>query len=605
MLKKLGLKDVPIINKTDESLGLYDYSLALSEFIKSCETPLTISIQGDWGSGKTSIMNLIKENIDEQNSKGETRIKTIWFNTWQYSQFNLEEYLAISLISYFAKELGKQKGENVKKLLGAFITIAKAGVITAASLAGQGDSAKEGLSYLDPEKKIDTAMQIKELRDNLESIVEEVIGDGPDKFERVVVFIDDLDRLIPEKAVDFLEAFKLFLDIENCVFILACDYNVVMQGLQQKFGIGEKELKGKSFFDKIIQLPFTMPTGLGDRRGYIGELLGQIEAKYEPEDLEDYEELVDKSFGFNPRNMKRIFNSLLLLNLVAKQKKLFGKDKSDAISTEEEKQKILFAILCMQIAYEPVYSYLIRNVDKIDQQLFDSFINYKELLNDEENMIKQYPYLAELHLELDDDKDKTKMKKLAVFMKQFYNTLELSSSGDKDKLLPEEKELLVSILSFSSITSVQAHEALDESVSDKMKSYFDFFTDLRSDLQSAGLASKREVKPKNMYVFATGKNRAYYNFVFNRDDRCSVEVTLESDKEVNKRVFDNLFAKKEEIENSIGEEISWERLDEKRFSRIAVYRDGSINEEQDKLDELRKWAVEKAVKFYGAIDKHL
>lgn len=605
MLKKLGLKDVPIINKTDESLGLYDYSLALSEFIKSCETPLTISIQGDWGSGKTSIMNLIKENIDEQNSKGETRIKTIWFNTWQYSQFNLEEYLAISLISYFAKELGKQKGENVKKLLGAFITIAKAGVITAASLAGQGDSAKEGLSYLDPEKKIDTAMQIKELRDNLESIVEEIIGDGPDKFERVVVFIDDLDRLIPEKAVDFLEAFKLFLDIENCVFILACDYNVVMQGLQQKFGIGEKELKGKSFFDKIIQLPFTMPTGLGDRRGYIGELLGQIEAKYEPEDLEDYEELVDKSFGFNPRNMKRIFNSLLLLNLVAKQKKLFGKDKSDAISTEEEKQKILFAILCMQIAYEPVYSYLIRNVDKIDQQLFDSFINYKELLNDEENMIKQYPYLAELHLELDDDKDKTKMKKLAVFMKQFYNTLELSSSGDKDKLLPEEKELLVSILSFSSITSVQAHEALDESVSDKMKSYFDFFTDLRSDLQSAGLASKREVKPKNMYVFATGKNRAYYNFVFNRDDRCSVEVTLESDKEVNKRVFDNLFAKKEEIENSIGEEISWERLDEKRFSRIAVYRDGSINEEQDKLDELRKWAVEKAVKFYGAIDKHL
>ena len=605
MLKKLGLKDVPIINKTDESLGLYDYSLALSEFIKSCETPLTISIQGDWGSGKTSIMNLIKEYIDEQNSKGETRIKTIWFNTWQYSQFNLEEYLAISLISYFAKELGKQKGENVKKLLGAFITIAKAGVITAASLAGQGDSAKEGLSYLDPEKKIDTAMQIKELRDNLESIVEEIIGDGPDKFERVVVFIDDLDRLIPEKAVDFLEAFKLFLDIENCVFILACDYNVVMQGLQQKFGIGEKELKGKSFFDKIIQLPFTMPTGLGDRRGYIGELLGQIEAKYEPEDLEDYEELVDKSFGFNPRNMKRIFNSLLLLNLVAKQKKLFGKDKSDAISTEEEKQKILFAILCMQIAYEPVYSYLIRNVDKIDQQLFDSFINYKELLNDEENMIKQYPYLAELHLELDDDKDKTKMKKLAVFMKQFYNTLELSSSGDKDKLLPEEKELLVSILSFSSITSVQAHEALDESVSDKMKSYFDFFTDLRSDLQSAGLASKREVKPKNMYVFATGKNRAYYNFVFNRDDRCSVEVTLESDKEVNKRVFDNLFAKKEEIENSIGEEISWERLDEKRFSRIAVYRDGSINEEQDKLDELRKWAVEKAVKFYGAIDKHL
>ena len=76
--------------------------------------------------------------------------------------------------------------------------------------------------------------------------------------DRVVIFIDDLDRLHPGKAVELLEVLKLFLDCDNCVFVLAIDYAVVSQGVKQKYGelIGEE--KGKSFFDKIIQVPLKM-----------------------------------------------------------------------------------------------------------------------------------------------------------------------------------------------------------------------------------------------------------------------------------------------------------------------------------------------------------
>ena len=76
---------------TDEAAykDLFDvqsYVDGLVKFIKNCVTPMTISIQGDWGSGKTSMMNMIRQELGES-------VFSIWFNTWQYSQFNLGDDL--------------------------------------------------------------------------------------------------------------------------------------------------------------------------------------------------------------------------------------------------------------------------------------------------------------------------------------------------------------------------------------------------------------------------------------------------------------------------------------------------------------------------------
>ena len=71
-----------------------DYIKGLSEFIRVCNTPMTISIQGSWGTGKTSIMNFIEENL-----KKDGTIAVVKFNTWQFSQFNMQDQLALSLIS--------------------------------------------------------------------------------------------------------------------------------------------------------------------------------------------------------------------------------------------------------------------------------------------------------------------------------------------------------------------------------------------------------------------------------------------------------------------------------------------------------------------------
>ena len=58
-MAKCGFQDTPIKKENEERLGLGEYAGALAEFIERCDTPMTISIQGDWGSGKTSMIHLI------------------------------------------------------------------------------------------------------------------------------------------------------------------------------------------------------------------------------------------------------------------------------------------------------------------------------------------------------------------------------------------------------------------------------------------------------------------------------------------------------------------------------------------------------------------
>ncbi len=98
-MANLGLTDRPVASLAEESLGVKDYMEALSEFVVTCETSMTISIQADWGAGKTSMMNLVKAKLEDE------KIETIWFNTWQFSQFNMGDDLPISLLGQFDEKI--------------------------------------------------------------------------------------------------------------------------------------------------------------------------------------------------------------------------------------------------------------------------------------------------------------------------------------------------------------------------------------------------------------------------------------------------------------------------------------------------------------------
>jgi len=80
-----SITDKPIAKLEQDSLNIQKYSNSLSKFIKNSDTPITIGLQGEWGTGKTSLMSLLLENF---NNSGEGReIATSWVNTWEYSLF--------------------------------------------------------------------------------------------------------------------------------------------------------------------------------------------------------------------------------------------------------------------------------------------------------------------------------------------------------------------------------------------------------------------------------------------------------------------------------------------------------------------------------------
>ena len=94
-------------------------------------------------------------------------------------------------------------------------------------------------------------------------------------YDRIVFFIDDLDRIAPYRAVELMEIMKNFLDCKKCIFVLAIDYDVVVRGVNDKFG-ETQESKARSFFEKIIQLPFMVPVNYYNVEHYVKNLLNGL-----------------------------------------------------------------------------------------------------------------------------------------------------------------------------------------------------------------------------------------------------------------------------------------------------------------------------------------
>lgn len=308
--KSIGYPDIPVGENGKNMFQTNTYVDVLTDFIQTCDTPMTIAIQGDWGTGKTSMMNLIKGQLG-------ANVKSVMFNTWQYSQFNLGDQLPILLINNLVNSLSQD--ETVKKDIkdkmkwGAKLM----GNLALGYLSGGAVSADFSEFNLD---QIEMLINMKE---SFKKIVNEAAAQVSG---RVVVFVDDLDRLQPQKAVEVLEVLKVFLDCENCVFVLAVDYSVVSKGVSAKYGEDMDDEKGRSFFDKIIQLPFKMPVAqyaIDDYlKGLMSHIWGTIE-KDEHDDIKNYLKVIECTIGKNPRSIKRTVNSFTIINNVADKEKAY------------------------------------------------------------------------------------------------------------------------------------------------------------------------------------------------------------------------------------------------------------------------------------------
>ncbi|MBI4708357.1 MAG: DUF4268 domain-containing protein [Candidatus Omnitrophica bacterium] len=131
--------------------------------------------------------------------------------------------------------------------------------------------------------------------------------------------------------------------------------------------------------------------------------------------------------------------------------------------------------------------------------------------------------------------------------------------------------------------------------SPKAEAYRNYFQALIDELRTKHKFTGAKIgQPQNWYSFSSGVPGIIFSNVFVQGGKIRAEVYIDfQDKEKNKILFDKLHQNKEVIEQDFGNELSWERLDDRRASRIGIYRDGSIDLSSETLDELRKWSIEK------------
>lgn len=365
--------DKPRPEGDPDLLGVDVYTQALIKLIQRCQMPTTIGIQGEWGSGKTSMLNQIRYQLCESDSlmPEENKQKPfygIWINTWQYSLMKTREETLTSILTGLTDEIVaiiKKKHENKTKdvlnqVTGIFGKIVKTTVKATANAAGL-DGNELVDAFQGSESKATLLTFKKTLTDAINKCLEEDRNQGNNN-RGFLFFIDDLDRIDPPVAVEILELLKNIFEVDNCIFILAIDYEVVVKGLIPKFGpLTEKnEREFRSFFDKIIQLPFSMPMGAYDISNFLLKSLQEIsyitlQDAADDEKTDDFVEIVKKSVGTNPRSLKRLINTLSLINIIQNTK-----EAQEIFEQKDFYESIInFALVCVQIAYPKLYDFLV------------------------------------------------------------------------------------------------------------------------------------------------------------------------------------------------------------------------------------------------------
>lgn len=178
----------------------------------------------------------------------------------------------------------------------------------------------------------------------------------------IIFFIDDLDRLNPAVAVELLELLKNIFTIDGCVFILAIDYDVVVKGLKGKFGelTDKNEREFRSFFDKIIQVPFAMPVSNYKPYDFIVSSLKSISYIDESDArdkmfMDNIMSATKMTVGNNPRSIKRLMNILSLIKCITlatnTSDKKFGLDKRLG-------KYVNFVVLSLQVQYPKIFRML-------------------------------------------------------------------------------------------------------------------------------------------------------------------------------------------------------------------------------------------------------
>jgi len=274
----------------------YADTLARLIAAKTTRTPLTVGVFGEWGTGKTTLLRAIQARLDETKVLGQKkasisfldpaeheayrRCRTVWFNAWKYGH---EKEILVALVEAilhqmrddgFIHELYAALAEPTRPHL----RVAEAALSVLSQLLSLGQievdlskfqvesQFRENLPFLDEFQRVFDQLLLWYLRRKVngrpnlaETMPEERLE--LDQEGVLAVFIDDLDRCLPAKTVQVLEAIKLMVGRPGTVFVLGASERLVQDAIRAHYQEQEKTVgtDHQRYLEKLIQVRFELP----------------------------------------------------------------------------------------------------------------------------------------------------------------------------------------------------------------------------------------------------------------------------------------------------------------------------------------------------------
>ncbi len=295
-----------IVADNETSIDLLYYEAIARTVVRlvneKSDEPLTVGVHGDWGAGKSSVLMMVREAFAK-----DERVLCVRFNGWLFQGY--EDAKAV-LIETIVEELLQSRSASTKitdqakkvlrrvdwmkvarKVSGLAISVAT-GIPHPETLKGLYEAA---LSLIDNSAEEIASTDLKSVVDQAGQYLKEVEPDtAPEQMhafreefeellqcadiDRLVVLVDDLDRCLPETAIETLEAIRLFLFVPKAAFIIAADEGMIEYAVRQHFpdlpvATGTATY-ARNYLEKLIQVPFRLPSlGYAETRIYITLLL--------------------------------------------------------------------------------------------------------------------------------------------------------------------------------------------------------------------------------------------------------------------------------------------------------------------------------------------
>ena len=260
--------------------------------------PISIGVSGGWGVGKSSLVRMVAARLNVDADPDKNTYVVVTFNPWLYQDFEGARSALLQMVGdEVLRRASADEGllKKAKRLLQRInlLRIVQLGGEAAATIAtgipigligrtlakfGFGDGQVEAADdkaekdedwgLLKPAEPVSLPGEIQAFRDALEELLEEL------KIT-LVVFVDDLDRCLPQTAISTLESIRLLLFLKRSAFVVAADNEFIRGAVRVHFaGTGISDEVATNYFDKLIQVPLHVPRlGVNEAKAYLALLL--------------------------------------------------------------------------------------------------------------------------------------------------------------------------------------------------------------------------------------------------------------------------------------------------------------------------------------------